>query len=73
MNDLEFSDEFSIRLKIAMVKRHVKSTAIANELHVSRQQAFNYVSGRQLPPLHNLARIAKMLDVTTDYLLGLED
>ena len=48
-------------------------TEIANELEVSRQAISEYKAGRSVPSLEKLYVLCKFLDVSADYLLGLDD
>ena len=46
---------------------------IANELEVSRQMISEYKTGKSVPSLEKLYELCKYLDVSADYLLGLDD
>ncbi len=46
---------------------------IANELEVSRQMISEYKTGKSVPSLEKLYELCKCLDVSADYLLGLDD
>ena len=48
-------------------------TEIANELEVSRQMISEYKTGKSVPSLEKLYELCKCLDVSSDYLLGLDD
>lgn len=52
---------------------NVRQTELAKALNVSRQAITNLKNGSSLPSLDVLCAIAKYFDVSTDYLLGLED
>ncbi len=43
---------------------------LAERLFVSRQTVSSWETGRNLPNLETLARLAELLGVSTDYLLG---
>ena len=46
---------------------------IAREIGVSEQGVSEYKSGRCLPSLDKLYKLCTYLDVSADYLLGLDD
>ena len=48
----------------------VKQKEIAAALHINRSTYAYYEMGRTQPPLLILVRLARLYDVTTDYLLG---
>lgn len=58
------------------ILRHARQTkgmtqqALADQLFVSRKTVSSWETGRNLPNLETLARLAELLDVSTDYLLG---
>lgn len=47
--------------------------ALAKQLHYNHTAIANYESGRNEPSLSDLSRLADVLGVTTDQLLGRED
>ena len=51
----------------------IKQTDLAKALNISRQAITNLKKGINLPSLDVLIGIAKFFDVSTDYLLGIED
>lgn len=51
----------------------VNQTELARSLNVSKQAITNLKKGTSYPSLELLCSIAKYFDVSTDYLLGLED
>lgn len=46
---------------------------IANIMGVSQQVISDYKAGRSVPSLEKLYKLCKYLDVSADYLLGLDD
>ena len=46
---------------------------MAQMLHVSQATVSNWEAGRQIPEVPMLISIAKIFEVSTDYLLGLEN
>lgn len=61
------------RLKIAREGRQLTQTELANQVGISDQQIYRYESGRSAPIADVLMRLAKALEVSTDYLVGLVD
>ena len=55
-----------------MSRRGVRLSDLAGELGVSVNSVSNWRRGRALPTIPRLVEIADQLDVTTDWLLGLE-
>lgn len=52
---------------------NITQTELAKTLNVSKQAITNLKKGTSLPSLDLLCEIAKFFEVSTDYLLGLED
>lgn len=46
---------------------------VAHGLHITLRSYQNYEQGRTSPPLHKLAALAIVFNVSTDWLLGLTD
>ncbi len=61
------------RLREWRDKRGYTQEELADLLGVSYQQIWRYESGKNDPTGDSLARMAKLLQITTDYLLGLVD
>ncbi len=51
----------------------VKQSELAREVGVSKQCISDYKAGKSMPSLDTLFLLCKKLDVSADYLLGLED
>lgn len=66
---MKFTDNFTKLLR----NENVKQTELAKSVNVSRQAITNLKNGSSLPSLDVLCAIARYFDVSTDYLLGLED
>ncbi|HFH7176627.1 TPA: helix-turn-helix domain-containing protein [Streptococcus agalactiae] len=62
---------FSDRLAELRKKRGLTQQQIADELSVNRVTYTNWEKGNREPSLENVVKIAHILDVTTDYLLGM--
>ena len=61
------------RIKETRERKGVKQITLANACGVSQSSFSNWECGRHQPSLDKLSVIAEMLDVSTDYLLGLSD
>ena len=56
-----------------LIEEKVKQTELAKALNLSKQAITNLKNGTSLPSLDVLCGIAKYFEVSTDFLLGLED
>lgn len=65
--------EFSDRLKVVMDIRNYTSLELAASIYTSPATISMYRCGRRMPSPEVLCLIAKELDVSTDFLLGLSD
>lgn len=64
---------FSRRLKGLMKEKHLTQRGLAAELEITEAAMSQYVSGIRVPQTYVVCRMAKALNTTTDYLLGLKD
>lgn len=62
---------FSDRLAEIRKKRGLTQQQIADELSVNRVTYTNWEKGNREPNLENVVKLAHILDVTTDDLLGM--
>src|SRR5574338_76877 len=61
------------RLKAIRVKRGYTQESLAEELNTDKRQVTRWESGTFTPNSETLFRIAKTLNVSADFLLGLSD
>ena len=61
---------FQERLKETRVLCGLTQRQIAETLHISQPSYIRYENGSSEPTLENLAKLADILDVSVDYLLG---
>lgn len=61
------------RLSEALQQSGMTQTAIANALNIKPTQICSYIKGRKMPALDTFANLCRVLDISADYLLGLED
>jgi transcriptional regulator with XRE-family HTH domain len=64
---------FSDRIKATMKARGLNQKELAERTHLTEATVSKYLSGYQKPHLDVLVVLAKSLNVTTDYLLGVEN
>lgn len=65
--------EFSQRLKKLRKERNLTQVELANMLNYGYTAIANYESGRNKPRMQDIIRIANILDVSIDYLIGNSD
>ena len=58
-------------LRIIREKRGKSQISITVNLGIAQENISNYESGKSKPTVDNLIKMAKYLDTSTDYLLGL--
>lgn len=64
---------FFMRLRAARVASHLTQQNMADKLGISLNGYQKYEQGERQPSLDTLVRIARILHVSTDVLLGLDD
>lgn len=64
---------FSERLYDLMKKSDYKQTALAEKLGVSQQTISRWVKGKFQPDIEQLISLAKVFNVSVDYLVGMSD
>ena len=62
--------EFSERLKNLRKQAHFTQVDVAGKLGISQQAYASWERGIKKPTQENLVKIAQVLDVTVDYLVG---
>ncbi len=66
-------DIFTIRFNEALKNSGMKQTELAKSINVSKQTITDYKTGKSFPSVQTLRLLAKSLDCSTDFLLGLAD
>jgi transcriptional regulator with XRE-family HTH domain len=61
------------RLQSVRVKRGYTQESLAEELGIEKKQISRWETGNTIPGSDKLGQIARILNVSTDYLLGLSD
>ncbi len=64
--------KFKERFNEVLNYSYVKQTELAKASNVSKQCISDYKSGKSVPSIDTLYLICKYLDVSADYLLGLD-
>ncbi|MFA5450185.1 MAG: helix-turn-helix transcriptional regulator [Clostridia bacterium] len=64
---------FNERLKELRIEKNLSQVALAKHLKVSQRSISSWETGFREPDFQTLNAIAKFFEVSTDYLLGLED
>lgn len=64
---------FSQRLKAVRELRQHSQASLAELLNVAPQQIYRLETGKHVPSSETVIMLAQMLDVSTDYLLGMSD
>lgn len=64
---------FGIRIKRELKELGKTQTSLAQYLNVQKSTVSEWLNNNNEPPMICIVEIAKFLNVTTDYLLGLED
>ncbi len=65
--------EIQIRLRECIKNAHYSQKEIAKAIDVSPQTVSKYMKHDIFPALDTLAKLCKLLDVSSDYILGLSD
>lgn len=60
--------------RLAKARKHagIGKTELARKIGVKPPSVTNYECGKRMPSVETLSKIADVLDVTTDWLLGIE-
>lgn len=64
---------FGQRIRNMRKKRNLKVAQIAEALHVTRNTVYKWEEGESLPSIETAFKLAKLLNVSVDYLLGLPE
>ena len=64
---------FHLRLKEAMEKVQMRQVELSEKSGLTRQTINSYCAGKTTPDIDNLEILARALNVSTDYLLGISD
>ena len=73
INFMEKVTKFQERFNECLQYAGVKQVDLVRAANVSKQCVTDYKRGKSVPSIDTLYLICKFLDVSADYLLGLED
>lgn len=65
--------KFQARFNEALRYSDMKQTELAKAANVSKQCISDYKAGKSVPGIDTLVLLCRALDVSADYLLGLDD
>lgn len=65
--------KFKEKLKELRIEKKLSQTELAKELNVSQRSISSWETGFRQPDFETLELIAKYFNVSTDYLLGIND
>ncbi|MDE7083261.1 MAG: helix-turn-helix domain-containing protein [Clostridia bacterium] len=65
--------KFADRLKLLRIEKGLNQTELAEQLSVNQRSVSNWENSLREPSFEMLMKLAQILEVSTDYLLGLED
>ncbi len=65
-------DIFTLRFREAIKTSGLTQVELANHMKISKQCISDFKSGKSFPSIQTLRLLCKYLDVSADYLLGLE-
>lgn len=66
-------NQFSIRLTDLLNENSLSKRALAQKLGISAMSVSDWTTGKVQPTAENIYIVAEFFNVTSDYLLGLED
>ena len=70
---MDNSNIIGIRLNSALALRGIKQKELASHMHVTDNTISYFCSGKRTPNVQQIILMAKFLNVSADYLLGLSD
>lgn len=65
--------DFSDRLKLAMHLRNCTVDELAESTYMTKSTIYGYRAGHRSPNVNTLKLLAKELDVSSDFLIGLQE
>ena len=66
-------DIFTERFNEALKNLNVNQSKLADSIGISKQCISDFKSGKSFPSIHTLRLICESLDISADYLLGLDN
>jgi len=72
MKKTRYVEGFDGRLLKAIGNKGMTNSQVCQNTGITWNSMNCYINEKQMPSCENLVKLAKLLDVSTDYLLGLE-
>ena len=66
-------DKFTINFREALKYSQISQSTLAQKVGVSKQSISDFKNGRSFPSIQTLSLICQVLDVSADYLLGIDN
>lgn len=66
-------EDFSVKVKVLRDNKGLSQNELADRLGMTRSIVSTYENGQSMPTYGKLIKLAKVFDVSTDYLLGVEN
>lgn len=66
-------DKFRKRLEEVLKENNINQSELAKKLNIERQGITNYKNGNSVPSLDTFKNLCILLNISADYLLGLEE
>ena len=66
-------DIFAVRLKEQRLEKGLKQKQLADAVNTTDDSIYSWEKGRSQPSVEQIRQLCKTLNVSADYLLGLED
>ncbi|MDE5654839.1 MAG: transcriptional regulator [Clostridia bacterium] len=70
---MDLLSNFAGTLNDLIVEHNLNARTLALALGIDNSTVTRYLNGKRLPSLENLVKIANYFNISSDYLLGLED
>lgn len=66
-------EEFGNRLDTVMFRQNISNQELARKMFLATSTISGYRTGRRSPSIKDLASLAEILGVSSDYLIGVKD
>ncbi|MDE7380234.1 MAG: helix-turn-helix domain-containing protein, partial [Clostridia bacterium] len=68
-----YMEKFTERFNEALKQTNISQTELAQKIGISKQCLSDYKSGKAFPSIRILKQLCIVLEISSDYLLGLTD
>jgi len=66
-------DIFEVRLRELRKEKGITQKELANAINTTDDSVYSWEKGRSQPSIDSIRKICRYFDITSDYLLGLEE